>query len=240
MERIAEALQGIASEVRWYEWEDAPPKGDAADHPALNDEGEDDEEIKLFAELVTAPIYSPNRDKEFSEIKSNLPIKTVAEILEEAGDGPEWIVENILARGAVTDFSGLAKKGGKTTFWCHAIAAGARGEDHAGSDTTPAKNLYLTEQGNNFAEALRDAGLAEHPEHIQVVQFKDVSALGWERTIRQAGEDARRLGFDVLVVDTFAAFARLKASEENDAAVIGERMRVLREVAQRFDIELWP
>jgi hypothetical protein len=35
MQRIAERLQGIASEVRIFEWQDAPPKGDAADHPAV-------------------------------------------------------------------------------------------------------------------------------------------------------------------------------------------------------------
>jgi hypothetical protein len=64
--------------------------------------------------------------------------------------------------GAVTDFSGLAKKGGKTTFWCHAIKAGAKGEDHGGSLTVPAGYLYLSEQGNNFAQALKESGLADH------------------------------------------------------------------------------
>jgi putative DNA primase/helicase len=35
MQRIAQRLQDIASEVRIFEWRDAPPKGDAADHPAV-------------------------------------------------------------------------------------------------------------------------------------------------------------------------------------------------------------
>ena len=75
----------------------------------------------------------------FGENKNPLPIKTVEEILAEAGEAVPWVVENLLARGALTEFSGLAKKGGKTTCWCHAIAAGARGEDHAGFPTGPAK-----------------------------------------------------------------------------------------------------
>jgi hypothetical protein len=37
-------------------------------------------------------------------------------------------------------------------------------------------------------------------------------------------------------VDTFAVFARLKGTEENDARVVGDRMRVLRLVAQKHDI----
>lgn len=40
MGRIAEALIGVASEVRWFEWEGAPEKGDAADHPGTRDAAE--------------------------------------------------------------------------------------------------------------------------------------------------------------------------------------------------------
>ncbi len=180
--------------------------------------------------------YSSPMGEEFGENKSSLPLKTVDEIISEAGAGPSWEIEDVLARGALTDFAGLAKKGGKTTFWCHAIAAGARGEDHAGFATKPAKYLYLTEQGHNFADALQASGLAEHPEHVRIVQFKDVSAVGWDRLIREAGAETARLGFDALVVDTFAVFARLKGSEENDSGAVGDRMRVLRLVAQKHDI----
>jgi hypothetical protein len=182
------------------------------------------------------PIDSDHIHGGFDRNKSTLPLRTVEEIIEEAGDGPSWVVENILARGALTDFSGLAKKGGKTTFWLHGIAAGARGEDHGGFATEPAKYLYLTEQGNNFAEALQDAGLSDHPDYVRIVQFKDVSTVEWERLIREAGAETKRLGFDVLVVDTFAVFARLKGSEENDSGAVGDRMRVLRLVAQRYGI----
>jgi hypothetical protein len=116
------------------------------------------------------------------------------------------------------------------------IAAGARGEDHAGFATTPARYLYLTEQGNNFAEALRDSGLEKYPEHIHIIQYKDVISVGWDELIMTAGAEAKRLGFDALVVDTFAVFARLKGSEENDSGAVADRMRVLRLVAQTYDI----
>jgi hypothetical protein len=165
-----------------------------------------------------------------------LPIKSVEEVIEEAGEEVPWIIEDLLARGAVTEFSGKAKDSGKTTFWCHAIAAGAREEDHAGFATTPARYLYLTEQGNNFALALQDSGLTEHPDHMRIVQFKDVTAVQWDRLMRRAAKDADGLGMDALVVDTFAVFARLKGSEENDSGPVADRMRVLREVAQKYDI----
>jgi len=165
-----------------------------------------------------------------------LPIKTVEEVIEEAGTEVPWAIEDLLVRGAVTEFSGKAKDSGKTTFWCHAIAAGARGETHAGFDTTPARYLYLTEQGNNFALALRDSGLTEQPDHVRIVQFKDVTALQWDRLMRKAAKDADHLGMDAMIVDTFAVFARLSGSQENDSGPVADRMRVLREVAQKYDI----
>ena len=190
--------------------------------------------LKERGEVVT--IHSHHTGWEFGENKPNLPVKTVEEVLEKAGEGADWLVENVLARGALTDFSGLAKKGGKTTFWCHTIAACARGEEIAGFATKRAKYLYLTEQGNNFAEALRDSGLEEHADYIRVVQFKDVAGVQWEELMKDAGRDAHALGFDAILVDTFAVFARLNANEENDAGVIGDRMRVLRLIAQTYDM----
>ena len=47
MRRCARLLEGIARAVRWFEWEEAPRKGDAADHPAI--EGGDREALKALA-----------------------------------------------------------------------------------------------------------------------------------------------------------------------------------------------
>ncbi|HLL40804.1 MAG TPA: hypothetical protein VK357_14255 [Rubrobacteraceae bacterium] len=44
---------------------------------------------------------------------SALPVRTVEEVISEAGEKVAWVVEGLLARGAVTEFSGLAKKGAK-------------------------------------------------------------------------------------------------------------------------------
>jgi AAA domain len=232
MQRIGKSLQGIASEVRVYEPEGMSEGEDAADYPAVVEL----DEKRLLNEWSQAPIYSRHTHEGFGENKLTLPIKTVEELLAEASEETPWVIENLLAPGAVTDFSGKAKQSGKTTFWCHAIKACAEGEEHAGFRTVPAKYLYLTEQGNNFANALRDSGLSEFPDYVRIVQFKDVTAVLWEDLIRQAGAEAKRRGMDVLIVDTFAIFARLKGSEENDSGPVGDKMRVLREIAQKFDL----
>ena len=57
MDRIAAALQGVASEVRIFEWEGAPAKGDAADHPGVLERRR-----SLLREIVMAPVWEPNEN----------------------------------------------------------------------------------------------------------------------------------------------------------------------------------
>lgn len=167
-----------------------------------------------------------------------LPSMSPEELVAEAGEEVDWLIEDILARGAVTDLNGPAKKGGKTTFMLHAIAAGARGEDVADYQTKPAKYLYLSEQGNNLALALTETGLDREPlsKHIRIVQYKAVSDYKWKELIQNAAEDVVAHGFDGLIVDTVAKFGKLRGDEENLAGPVGERMQLLSLVTQQYDI----
>jgi DNA primase len=55
MERVAAALQSIADEVRIFEWEGAPLKGDAADHPVVRTQ--DSASVGgLLEEMTAAPV----------------------------------------------------------------------------------------------------------------------------------------------------------------------------------------
>ena len=167
-----------------------------------------------------------------------LPSKSPEEVVAEAGEKVDWLIEDILARGAVTDLNGPAKKGGKTTFMLHAIAAGARGEEIADYETKPAKYLYLSEQGNNLALALKETGLDREllSNHIRIVQYKDVSDSKWKELIQNAAEDVIAHGFDGLIIDTVAKFGKLRGDEENLAGPVGERMQLLSLVTQQYDI----
>jgi hypothetical protein len=76
MGRCVERLEGIASAVRWFEWEEAPHKGDAADHPTI--EGEDREAVRELArQLRAARILEPGE----------IPDATGAEKSDPAGGG---------------------------------------------------------------------------------------------------------------------------------------------------------
>lgn len=52
MRRCAGGLEGIARVVRWFEWEEAPYKGDGADHPAVT--SGDQEAVKELANRLSA------------------------------------------------------------------------------------------------------------------------------------------------------------------------------------------
>lgn len=60
MHRVGKQLAEIAAEVRWYEWGDAPEKGDAADHPAIRRGKEEVAAVK--EELAAAPTFLPPHD----------------------------------------------------------------------------------------------------------------------------------------------------------------------------------
>lgn len=168
--------------------------------------------------------------------KLRLPVESVEDLIEEAGREVPWLIENVLARGEVTDIAGLAKYSGKTTAICHAIAAGAKGKEFAGMATKPAKYLYLTEQGNNFTDALRDSGLDRYPRYVEVVRYKNVAGMKWKEIYQNAAEDVKALGFDAMVIDTSAKFSQFKDNQESESGAVGERMRHLAQLAQTYNI----
>ena len=182
--------------------------------------------------VENAPEFDSGHIGEGFGPNESLPVKTVAEVMAESGDGPDWAVESLLAKGNVTDLSGEAKFGGKTTFAMHMMACVRRGEPFLGLLTTKATVLYMTEQGNNFVEALRKARLHRDNEGFFVVQHKDVRGVGWKSLLSQAVKECERRGVGVLVVDTFAAFSGIVGAEENNSGDIRDKMEPLKEAAQ--------
>jgi hypothetical protein len=157
-------------------------------------------------------------------------------VVAEAEEAPDFVVKNLLKKGELTDLSGLAKYSGKTTLVMHALKAVRTGDLFLGEPTKEARILYLTEQGNNFKEAIEKAALGLDDEGFVVVQHRDVRTEEWEELIEKAVKLCEKDGLDILVVDTFAAFTKLAGSEENNAGDIRERMEPLKKAAQSHDL----
>jgi hypothetical protein len=164
--------------------------------------GGDAEELARLAQ--EAPAWEPpNAEIQSDHPKGSgfgqnesLPLKTPREIVEAAKDGTDWIVEGLLAPGEITDLAGLAKHSGKTTLITHMLAAVIGGEKFIGLTTREARVLYLTEQGNNFANALIKSGLADAGGALRIVQYRDLAgdSSRWANLIEAATRCASGTG----------------------------------------------
>jgi hypothetical protein len=79
MARIGAMLEGLASEVRLFDWRDAPPKGDAADHPAVTGDGNDGTTADLlFRDLTEAPLVAHDGNDGMTAVPAAAPFPTSA------------------------------------------------------------------------------------------------------------------------------------------------------------------
>jgi DNA polymerase-1 len=228
---VAKELLPFTASVKVLKLPGLPKKGDLSDW--IDFGGTREEFDRLVSE--TPQFILPTKESGFGE-NEFLPVKSLREIVAEAEEDPDWIVKDLLKKGELTDLSGLAKYSGKTTLVMHMLKAVRSGDPFLGEPTRQAKVLYLTEQGNNFKEAIEDATLDLDDDGFAVVQHRDVRGEEWARLIEKGVKVCERDHHDVLVVDTFAAFAELVGSEENNAGDIHERMEPLKKAAQSHDL----
>ena len=230
-EMVAAKLLPFAASVKILKLPDLPEKGDLSDWIDAGGIRE------RFDSLVsrTPQFILPIKESGFGE-KELLPVKSLREVVAEAEETPDFIVKDLLKRGELTDLSGLAKYSGKTTLVMHALKAVRTADVFLGEPSRQARVLYLTEQGNNFKEAIANAGLDLDDDGFVIVQHRDVRGEEWEMLIEKAVKLCEKDGRDILVVDTFAAFTKLVGSEENNAGDIRKLMEPLKKAAQIHDL----
>jgi DNA polymerase I-like protein with 3'-5' exonuclease and polymerase domains len=161
-----------------------------------------------------------------------LPTVSLKDITEEAAENQDFFVYPLFRKGTLVLFVGAPKLSGKTTLLFCAMKAMFDGEAFLGDPTHKAKVLYLSEQGNDLVRAMQTSGIdVEDAESIQVVQYRDIWREPWEENIESAVLTAEDQGREILVIDTFAAFSKLRGSEENDSGSIQERLEPLKTAA---------
>jgi len=182
-------------------------------------------------------IHSAQRDTTGSVVGQNeflevtLPAKTLRDIVQEAEETPDWILQDILKAGELTLLDGRAKLSGKTTLVMHGLKAVREGEPFLGDMTRRARILYLCEQGNNFKEAIEDAELDLDDYGFKVVQWRDTHDIPWPALIASAVRICKEEKREILVCDTFAAFSGIAGTEENNSGDIKQKMEPLKRAA---------
>jgi 5S rRNA maturation endonuclease (ribonuclease M5) len=110
MSRIGERLQGVAAEVRIYEWSDAPSKGDAFDHPAVQSRSREGI-AKLLDEMAATPVWEQKRAESPSIVDvPAIETFTASDLLSEELADVRWAVPGLVPEG-VTIFAGKPKMG---------------------------------------------------------------------------------------------------------------------------------
>jgi hypothetical protein len=166
---------------------------------------------------------------------------TAKELFELKPEPVEWVCKPWLAREAITELDGAPKSAGKTTFalaMCKAILTGG---DFLGHPTARGRIVYLTEEsGTSFRAALARAGIKES-EDFHILFWKETHGLrdgetsAWAKVVEEAVEYAKTHGAAVLVVDTFAQFAKLTGDKENSS---GDNLEAMLPLQKGRDEEL--
>ena len=136
-----------------------------------------------------------------------IPYCSPLEVAASTADRPEWLVPGYIALQAITELDGKIKSSGKTTWATHLVAAVLDGANFMGQPTTKTRVTYVTEQTQgSFREALSRAGLIGRGDELRLVFRREVGAMRWRDLIAAVVADAKRDGYGLLVIDTWASW----------------------------------
>jgi DNA polymerase I-like protein with 3'-5' exonuclease and polymerase domains len=196
--------------------------------------------IEAMIELVKRGVENVSRNSEGVPPylrETLLPTVSLKEITEEAEETSEYYAYPLFRAGELSLLVGEAKFSGKTTLTFSALKAVLEGDLFLGEETKRAKVLYLSEQGNNLSRAVETSKMdLEDEDSFRVVRFRDVWQVPWAPIIERGVFTCEHEDREILVVDTFNAFAHIKGSEENDAGAVSERLEALKVAAQAHDL----
>ena len=200
------------------------------DEPVVSDPG-DDLEASVAPQIRSRHYRGEDGENEFD------PFTTALEWSRNPPPPTEWVVPGLFPAGATVLLSGPPKGAGKTTFVTAAVAAVLRGDLFLGERTMQSPVVYLTEQpqGQFQPEYLVPAGCDAAPD-LHVAEAWRMASRTWAEVVAAAGRRAEAVGARLVVVDTFARFAKLGPDAENDAGAVTAAIEPLQGLAGRLGV----
>lgn len=142
---------------------------------------------------------------------------------------PIQVVGPFVVAEGITELSAKVKQG-KTTFASAMVAARLSGQPFLGHPVEPGPVVYLTEErGPSFVGALDRFGVRDHPELHVLLRHR--ASAPWPEIVDRAREKARKVGANLMVVDTLSDWAGLRDEEENSTGAALAAMRPLQQAA---------
>ncbi len=212
MERATRDLRAAGAAVRLLEWDAV-----LADLDGAKD--------------VADALRAGRRDALASAVRDApglLRWRGVEDLAEEAAEGVPWIVEGLLARGAVTLLSGHPKAG-KSTFVFAILRALERGEPFAGFATAAGPAVVLSEEGPATIHekasrfGLRDTRFLTRREMHPEFSLRDF--------LLEGVREARRIRAVLLCIDTLTAWGRFGRDAEKDAGAMQDALGAVLDAA---------
>lgn len=156
-----------------------------------------------------------------------LKFHSAKEIAETEPEEQDYVVEQLLIKGAITSFSAKIKAG-KTTFLGACIKAILYEEDIINLATRKTKVLYCTEEGRKTYRAFLHRTGLEEAEDLEVLFLGDVPReLPWRSVVHDVFAHALSVNAFVIIFDTLTRWARIPADKENDPGTAAEAMEPL-------------
>ncbi len=160
-----------------------------------------------------------------------LKSRTAVELMAEEDIEEPFIVDNILVRGAITNFSAKIKTG-KTTFIGSMLRKVLLGEPFLSFNTThPVSIVYCTEEGKRtFKKFLLRTGLAGF-ENLHIIHLNEIpKEIGWKTIALEVKNFAMMKNALVVIFDTFPRWAKERAEEGNSSGFGAEAMEQLEDI----------
>jgi 5S rRNA maturation endonuclease (ribonuclease M5) len=202
--RVAESLEGVASEVAIVE---AAEGKDAADHLAAG---------RSLADLVPVTVA------EDQGIRVVVRFLSPDELRASAPSEPPWRWHGYVATGALTVLAGKPKAGKSTLSLALGHAICVRAPTFLGHPIDGGPVVYVSEEGTaTLAHKLLNGDL-------RIATRETVwPRPAWPALVEAARGEASRVGACLLVIDTFAFWAGLPPEAEKDAGAMQSAMEPL-------------
>jgi len=139
MERLAGRLRRVALEMRIFQWAEAPPKGDAADHPAVISRSREGI-AQLLSAMAATPVLEPE-PKGHAE-KNGPETFTAPDLMALELPPMRWAVPGVVPEG-VTLLAGKPKVGKSWFTLGHGVATAAGGVALGTKPVEQGEVLYL-------------------------------------------------------------------------------------------------
>lgn len=235
MRLVADRLVPMARSVKWLDPPpDVPPGWDAADAFA---DGRDPATVKAEMGAWIGPVPGvgvPEPAGVWAD-RPRLVFRTAREIALATPEDVEWLIEELVAVGALTELTAPIKTG-KTEFLMRAVRALLDGAPFLSRATRRTPVVYCTEQPPSSLRAvLTRADLLERDD-LALLSWSSTTGTDWPEVVRAAVEECERRGARLLIIDTLSRFASLRGTSENDAGAADEAMAPLQQAAAQHGL----